>query len=180
MKFDTGVFFQNLLRKFKLYYNQANNNVYFKWGHIHIYIYSRGWIILRMRRVSHQSCIENQNTHSALDNFFCLGKSRCLWDITRIAYLLPRSRVLLNETMWTNTTVVPGTPHMTKRRIHFACRMTKARIRKHKHIHTNIYNLFLFHCISGYASALQYYVIRTLPIFFKHISKFDSPRVIRW
>ena len=106
------------------------------------YVYSRCWIILRLRNVSHQSCRENQNTRFVLNNFlfrkivmFIRYKTYCL--------LTPWSRVFLDETMWTNITVGPDTPHMTKRPIHFAFRIIKARIRKHTHT-----LIFITYCFS--------------------------------
>jgi hypothetical protein len=68
MKFDIGVYFENLLRKIQVSLKSDKINGYFTWRPMSIYI-SR-WILLRMRNVSGKICRENQNTRFIFNNFF--------------------------------------------------------------------------------------------------------------
>jgi hypothetical protein len=66
IKFNTCVFFENLVRRFKFHYNLTRIM-----GTLHedgCNLYLAG-ILLRMRNVSGKSCRENQNTHFMFNNF---------------------------------------------------------------------------------------------------------------
>jgi len=68
-------------------------------------IISRSFLF-RMRNVSDESCRENRNTHFMLSNFF---QKKCAFD----------------EIKWKNF-VKPGSPQITKWRMHIACWIPKA------------------------------------------------------
>jgi hypothetical protein len=63
--------------------------------------------LLRMRNISDQSCIENQNTHFMFSNFFFF-ENRAVYEV-----------------MWKNT-VQPGRQQMTIWRMRIACWIIKA------------------------------------------------------
>jgi hypothetical protein len=62
MKFDISVFFENLLRKFKVHSNRTNIN-----GTLHEdqYIFSilARSVLLTMKNISDKNCRETRNTH---------------------------------------------------------------------------------------------------------------------
>ena len=67
MKFDIWVFFEYLLRKFRISLKSEKNNGCFARGLVNIC--GSRWILLRMRNVSDQRFIENRNTHFMFNNF---------------------------------------------------------------------------------------------------------------
>jgi len=69
MKFDSGVLFQNLSRKFRFHYNRTRINDTLHEKPYTFFIISRSFL-LRMSNISDKSCRENQNTHFAFGNVF--------------------------------------------------------------------------------------------------------------
>jgi len=63
--------------------------------------------------------------------------------------------------MWKNK---GGAREATDEKMWFVCLMTKARVQTHT---DNFKYLLLFHTISAYMNAPQYYVIHTLPVFIR-------------
>jgi hypothetical protein len=71
MKFYIGVFFENLLRKFKFHKNWTRIMGALLVDKYTFLIISRS-VLLRMRNVSDKNCRENQNTHFIFNNFFLM------------------------------------------------------------------------------------------------------------
>jgi hypothetical protein len=82
--------------------------------------------------------VQKIKTYFVFNNFLFRVIVPCM----RSYLLTPWSKVLLDETIWANITVGPDSPQLTIRRVHFANRMKKTRIRTnthtHTHTHTNI------------------------------------------
>ena len=64
-----SVLFENLYRRFRLYWNLTGLTSTVPADQYTLLITSR-WFLLRTTNVSHKSCRENQNTHFVFNNFF--------------------------------------------------------------------------------------------------------------
>jgi hypothetical protein len=107
-----------------------------------------------MTNVSDIGCGENQNTHFMLNQY--LRKSYSLWDYVE-KYGTARRATDGNKV----------------RRMRFVCRLLEARMRTH----TNNFQYVLpFHGNSGYPTAPQCCLIRTLPLSFILISFFSRSK----
>ena len=110
--------FRKSIEKIQVWLKSDNNNGYFTWVPIYIFIVSTS-ILFRIRNVSDNSCRENQNTHYLFNSFFF--KSYSLWDNVEKFYRV-----------WQ--------PQMTIWRMNIECRITKA---IHTHTQYVIFIAFL-------------------------------------
>jgi len=78
MKFDIWGFYENLLRKFKFYWNLTTMTGTLHADRYTFLIISRS-VLPRMRNVSDKSCTENQNTHFVFSNIFF--ENRAVYEI---------------------------------------------------------------------------------------------------
>jgi len=113
---------KNLSRKFRCHHNKKKKKCTWYEDQCTFMTISRT-ILLRMKNVSDRSCRENQNTRFSLSNLFFLSENRAVYKI-----------------MWKNA-VESCMPQMKIRRMRFACRITKARIR-------NMFIIFNMYCFS--------------------------------
>ena len=67
MKFDIWGFFENLSRKIRVWWKSDENNGYFTWRPMQIYV-NISLNFLRMRNVSDNNCRENQSRHFMFSN----------------------------------------------------------------------------------------------------------------
>ena len=98
--------FLESVEKIQVSLTSYKNNGYFTWSPTYIF-YHVSPIFLRMRNISDKSCIENQNTHFVINNFFF-------------------ENTTLSEIMWKNI-AEPGWPQMTIWCMRIACWMPKAK-----------------------------------------------------
>jgi len=71
MKFDIGVFFENMSRNFKFHSNRTITTGTLREIQYTFLILPR-WILLRMGYISDKRCRRNQNTHSISSNVFLI------------------------------------------------------------------------------------------------------------
>jgi hypothetical protein len=135
IKFDIWWLFRKSVEKIQVSLKPDNNNGYFRWIPMYIYIKSCS-VAPRMGNVSCKRYTENQNILCSLSFFLKLCR---LWEC--------------------GTILQSGAGHMTICRMRIACWIPKATNILSKYV------IFIAsHCNSGYTNASQYYVIHTLPV----------------
>ena len=142
VKFDFWVFFENMLRKFKIHQNLTKITGSLHEGECTFIIISR-LILLRMRNVSEEKCYR-ENEKSFCVQLIHFRKSCRLWNNMGKYF-----------TTGETTDNVP-------RHIRIACWIPKA-INTHSE-----YVTFLVHFNNGYTNVLQWYVLRTLSVLLFH------------
>ena len=80
MKFDIGVFFEDLSRNCRLYYNLTRMKCILYEDRRTFMIIFRS-VPFRVRNVSDKICRKNQNTHFLFKNFF-ISENRAVCEIT--------------------------------------------------------------------------------------------------